>query len=153
MIVRKRGRRVPSEVGANASRIRQIAVAESPALRPAQKQHAEARILFGVLFVGRERYAFQAFGPEHPEEQTAYWGVQTQTRRQPQQCTRNSRSRGHQEVTGQRQAGRNLAIEISSVQSSNVTARGIPIVTVSGAQPTMFVIIEGPSSSVTNATT
>src|SRR5215472_11154713 len=49
--------------------------------------------------------------------------------------------------------GWNLGMAISSVQSSNVTATSIPIVTRSGAQPTMFVIIVGPSPRVTRATT
>ena len=50
-------------------------------------------------------------------------------------------------------AGRNLGIEISSVQSSNVTTTGIPIASCSGAHLTRLVIIAGPSSSVTSATT
>jgi uncharacterized protein (TIGR00725 family) len=49
--------------------------------------------------------------------------------------------------------GLNFGTEISSVQSSNITSTGIPICTFSGEQPTMLLIICGPSSSVINATT
>ena len=54
---------------------------------------------------------------------------------------------------GQLCPGRNFGIEIVSLQSSKVTSTGNPIITSSGAHPTIFVIICGPSSRVTSATT
>jgi hypothetical protein len=56
-------------------------------------------------------------------------------------------------LSGIQGAGRNLAIEISGVQSSKVTSTGMSIATFSGAHPTMLVIMVGPSSSFTSATT
>jgi len=42
---------------------------------------------------------------------------------------------------------------MASLQSSKMTSTGIPIATSSGGHPTIFVIICGPSSRVTSATT
>jgi hypothetical protein len=50
-------------------------------------------------------------------------------------------------------AGTNMAIEISSVQSSNLTFTGMPNFTLSGEHPMMLVRRFGPSSSFTSATT